>query len=83
MTTPGSVGEEAARLLEAARDWLHGAVDPAAGPECRYCPLCQLLALLRRDPDRIGEFAAMARRLVEDVITPPSAAPDVEHIDLD
>ncbi|HET7387895.1 MAG TPA: hypothetical protein VFJ19_14665 [Nocardioidaceae bacterium] len=45
----GSVGEEAARLLRAlqgsAHEWAgHVAAD---GPECRYCPLCQLIGAVR------------------------------------
>lgn len=49
----GSVGEEATRLFEAMEEWARGAF---AGPgpqiatgaaECRLCPLCQLIGLIR------------------------------------
>jgi Family of unknown function (DUF5304) len=52
-SSPGPLAEEAARLVEAIGDWARGAVgDPLAGvgdgPECQVCPVCQLLALVRR-----------------------------------
>ena len=54
MTQPGALGEEAARLLGAAQDWLHRVVlDPntakvgTGSPECCWCPLCQLIAAAR------------------------------------
>ena len=54
----GSIGEEAAKLLAAAEEWMRGARERVGsavvdlgtahqGPECQICPLCQLLALLR------------------------------------
>ena len=53
---PGPLGDEAARLLAAAQGWLQRSVgDAAAGriatgsQECAWCPLCQLIALLRGD----------------------------------
>ena len=52
-TNPGPLAEEAARLVEAIGEWARGAVgDPlhgvGDGPECQVCPVCQLLALVRR-----------------------------------
>lgn len=52
-SAPGPLAEEAARLVEALGDWARGAVgDPLAGvgdgPECQVCPVCQVLALVRR-----------------------------------
>ena len=55
-SSPGPLADEAARLVEALADWAreHGA--PAAGDlsahvggseECRLCPFCQALALVR------------------------------------
>jgi hypothetical protein len=51
---PGSIGEEAARLLDALEAWVrqHGAGALAGrvatgSPECCLCPICQLLGLLR------------------------------------
>lgn len=70
----GSLADEAQKLLDAATVWLTErsasekvralaeeldsglAVD---APECRYCPLCQLIALLR------GERPEVTARLVE------------------
>jgi len=56
MTETGPLGEEAARLLGAAQEWLHRVVlDPATAkvatgsPECCWCPLCQLVAAARGD----------------------------------
>lgn len=96
MTETGGLGEEATRLLDAAQDWLHrfagAAADPDAGPECRYCPLCHLMAFVRHHPDRIGEFATTlltaARSVLDALIdtgnTPAAEpVPDVEHIDID
>jgi hypothetical protein len=52
-TAPGPLAEEAARLVEALSDWakgqagdLPGTAEPA--PECRLCPFCQALALVRQ-----------------------------------
>ena len=47
----GTVAEEAARLLAAVQEWAGstgaGNTDAHGGPDCRYCPVCQLIALLR------------------------------------
>jgi hypothetical protein len=56
-------GEEAQRLLSAVQDWAQRAM-PAPpsghpGPECQWCPLCQLASVLR------GEHPELAERLVE------------------
>lgn len=62
MTEPGPLGEEAARLLGVAQQWLHRAVlDPATAkvatgsPECCGCPFCQLIAAARRDRPELAE----------------------------
>jgi len=62
MTDAGPLGEEAARLLGAAQDWLHRTVlDPATAkvatgsPECCWCPLCQLIAALRGNRPELTE----------------------------
>lgn len=69
MTEPGPLGEEAARLLGVAQQWLHRAVlDPATAkvatgaPECCWCPFCQLIAAARGDrPELAGRVSeAMA-----------------------
>ena len=52
-TAPGSVGDEAAKLVEALSEWARGAAGgelPLAtgSEECTLCPLCQLISLARR-----------------------------------
>lgn len=58
-TEPGPLGEEAARLAEALVDWARGAAPWATthlhdlplatdSAECKLCPLCQLLTLVRQ-----------------------------------
>ncbi len=52
MTEHGSLAEEARRFAEAFSDWSHDhTVGLGAGAgtseECRYCPLCQLIAVVR------------------------------------
>jgi hypothetical protein len=65
-SSPGPLAEEAARLVEAIGDWARGAVgDPLAGvgdgPECQVCPVCQLLALVRRtQPETFGHLVDAA-----------------------
>jgi hypothetical protein len=84
---PGSVGEEAARLAEAVRGWARstfpGLTDHLAtgAPECRYCPFCQLVAVLRGDrpeaTERVAEAAsavADAVRAVADALARPAGA---------
>ena len=55
-TTPGPLAEEAAKFVEALSDWArtHAGDVPGAvgaqignGAECRLCPVCQALSLLR------------------------------------
>jgi hypothetical protein len=62
MTETGPLGEEAARLVGAAQDWLHRMVlDPATArvatgsQECCWCPLCQLIAALRGNRPELTE----------------------------
>jgi hypothetical protein len=54
---PGPLADEAARLVEALSDWARGHVGDIPGavsanvggsPECRLCPFCQAIALLRQ-----------------------------------
>jgi hypothetical protein len=59
---PGPLGEEAAKLFAAAQDWFHRTLgDPATAriatgaPECAWCPLCQLVSVLRGDRPEITE----------------------------
>jgi hypothetical protein len=67
---PGSLAEEAARLVEAAAQWARravAAVDPegdrldTGAPECAACPFCRAVRALRDEhPDVAERAAAMA-----------------------
>lgn len=90
MSEPASVAEEAARLVEAAADWLRGraAAAPHDPATCQLCPLCRLLALARgARPETfehllvaVESLTAAARTLVESRSGRPQ--PGVEHIDI-
>lgn len=85
MTAPGPLGDEARRLVEAAREWAVRAVPDAhvatGSPECCWCPLCRTVAVLRGDRPEVTEklaevvtAAASALAAVLDA-TASSAAP--------
>ncbi len=76
----GSVAEEAAKLLEALTEWARGHTGALAGlplatgsPECRLCPVCQMLATLRSARpeafehllDATGSLAAALRSAID------------------
>ncbi len=86
----GSIGEEAAKLLEALQEWAResgheyagaaaGAAEGAAstfqqvnehlatgGADCRYCPLCQVIALVRStSPEVRHHLGAAASSLLQ------------------
>jgi hypothetical protein len=68
---PGPLGEEAAKLFAAAQDWFHRTLgDPATAriatgaPECAWCPLCQLVSVLRGDRPEITERLAETQAAV-------------------
>jgi hypothetical protein len=96
-SAPGPLAEEAARLVEAISDWARNAVGDASMPgvgggvECQACPVCQLLALLRRtQPETFGHLAdasasmvAALRTVVERHDHAESPKSGVERIDLD
>lgn len=89
------LAEEAARLFGAVQDWARESF-PAPGPEgqlgadCQWCPLCQLMSVLRGDRPEVTERVAEAgaalltavRALVDSAGQAP-AAPRVQRIDLD
>jgi hypothetical protein len=95
----GSAAEEAARLLGALQDWARrssaGASEvPLAtgGPECRLCPVCQLIGILREgSPEVVDHLARAGDSLLAAFRAAVVAherswshgqAPDVQHIDI-
>ena len=103
---PGPLAEEAARLVEALSDWarthsgdIPGAVGSAVGgssqfgasTECRLCPFCQAIALLRQArPETFTHlleastaFTAALRSMVETHGQHSRSHNGVERIDLD
>ena len=76
-TQPGPLAEEAARLVEALRDWARGAagdIPLATGSaECQLCPVCQLIGVLRHTrpetfahlTDATAALVAAARSVVD------------------
>jgi hypothetical protein len=97
----GTIGDEAVKLIDAVQDWARRNFnDPATAhiatgaPECAWCPICQLIAVLRGDrpeiSDKIAEAgASMVAALRAVIDAASSAAPAerpgsrVQHIDLD
>jgi hypothetical protein len=61
---PGPLGEEALRLVEAAREWAvwtfpdAEAHSASGAPECSWCPLCRAVAVLRGDRPEVTERLA-------------------------
>ncbi|MDQ1695067.1 MAG: hypothetical protein QOJ03_420 [Frankiaceae bacterium] len=99
---PGPLGEEAARLAEALAEWARGHAGSipdslshqvGGSAECRLCPVCQAIALMRQvKPETVTHLmeasAAMAAALRSMVESPAAAGhgargPGVERIDLD
>lgn len=106
MTTPppGPLGEEAVKLVEAMSQWVgahwsaRGGADlPLANgsAECRVCPVCQLLSVVRTTrpevfghlADASSSFVAALRTAVESHAAHGGSSGagrgGVEHIDLD
>jgi hypothetical protein len=63
---PAALAEEAARLVEAAADWVRravSAVDPdgerldTGAPECTVCPLCRAVHAIRTEHPEAAERA--------------------------
>ncbi len=99
MTGHGTLAEEARRLADAFSDWSHDhpvglAADEGTPETCRYCPLCQLIAVLRGDRPEVGarvaETGAAFLQALRSIVAPeddrpapgPPPGPSVEHIDL-
>jgi hypothetical protein len=97
----GTLGEEAAKLLAALRGMFATGGAGALGrehlatgaPECTWCPLCQLIALLRGDrPEasekllEAGQAVVTALRTLVDASadwSPSTPTRHVERIDLE
>ena len=59
----GSLAEEAAKLLGAAETWWREhapALPEHTGPECRVCPFCQVLAVVRHAQPEVFEHLSEA-----------------------
>ncbi|MBV9292189.1 MAG: DUF5304 family protein [Frankiales bacterium] len=102
-TAPGPLAEEAARLVEALSDWARGHAGDLPGAvagqsaqiggsaECRICPLCQAIALMRQArPETFVHlleastaFTAALRTLVDSPGHRHTPGRGVERIDLD
>lgn len=97
---PGPLGEEAARLVDALSQWVGahmtrgGADVPIASgsAECRVCPVCQLLSVVRQTrPEVFGHLADASSSFVAALRTAVDAHAEhstdgrsgVERIDLD
>jgi len=93
----GSAAEEAARLFQAAEEWVRtrtgGHLDGLAtgAPECTVCPLCQGIAAVRGVRpetvehllDAAASFVAALRTTVTTTAEPdPARRTDVQHIDI-
>ncbi|SOD74376.1 hypothetical protein SAMN05892883_3560 [Jatrophihabitans sp. GAS493] len=89
----GSVADEASKLFAAMQDWaahnLGDASHIATGaPECTWCPICQVISVLRGDRPEVSEKIATAataavealRALLEAATTRPTTQRPVQHI---
>ncbi len=91
--------EEAVRLVGAMQDWALRTFPPPAdghgGPECRWCPLCQFVAVLRGERPEVTARVAEAGTAIGSAIralvdaasagtqpTTESGASRVQHINL-
>ena len=78
-------------------DWLGQEHIATGAPECRWCPICQAISLLRTSPDvkeHVASLVVVARQLLDSVADAvvddgpggkkprPESKPNVEHIDL-
>jgi hypothetical protein len=71
-------------------DWLSADHIATGAPECKWCPLCQAIGMLRSTSPEVKEHLAsmivVARQLLdslaESIQEPEPSPPDVEHIDV-
>jgi Family of unknown function (DUF5304) len=73
--SPGTVGEEAARLVAAVQQWVRqatgaglagvGAHLATGSTECHLCPFCQLLSLVKHtNPEVVGHLSDASSALL-------------------
>jgi hypothetical protein len=94
----GSLGEEAAKLLGTLADWARELDDHIAtdDPECKYCPVCRSVHVVRQaSPEVRAHLATAASSFLQAAAGMLAAAtpsdpdqragrtPSVQHIDLD
>jgi hypothetical protein len=86
-TPPVDFGDEARKLISTVQQWAQRAL-PAppsghGGPECQWCPLCQVASVLRGDHPELTErmveagttVATALRSLIESATNAGAAAP--------
>jgi hypothetical protein len=95
----GSAAEEAVRLVGAFQEWARrnsaalGDLPLASGSQdCRLCPFCQLIGLLRGSSPEVADHLAQAGESLVAALRAAIAAherhwgarpdPDVQHIDI-
>lgn len=86
----GTLAEEAAKLFGAAESWWreHAPAAPDhVGPECRVCPFCQVLSVVRTAQPELFEqvssaVVSLTAALRSAVSHPPRPDVQVEHIDV-
>ena len=93
----GDSGTAAASSAPRAGDWPGQEHIATGAPECRWCPICQAISLLRTtSPDmkeHVASLVVVARQILDSVAESvgdtgsaskprPESKPDVEHIDL-
>ena len=85
----GTLAEEAAKLLGAAETWWREHAPDRTGPECRVCPFCQVLSVVRGSQPEL--FERLSEAVLSVVGTLKAEQPEraahrdevpVEHIDI-
>jgi hypothetical protein len=86
----GSAAEEARKLLAALQDFTRrttGEHIATGGPECRLCPLCQLISVVRDTRPEVAEHlgsaaASLLSALRAALQQGQEDRPGVQHIDI-
>jgi hypothetical protein len=90
VTVADRLGEEAVRLVAAVQDWARERFPAGpdghranSGAECQWCPLCQLMAVVRGERPEVtarvaeaGTALAAAFRSLVDAAAAATAAPE-------